>query len=74
MSALADSNPRKRQYCYPQCRNPWFNECADCWQSGGNPAVGVRADELATPCQEPERSGLVDGLPDQNLRYRQEAT
>jgi len=64
VSALADSNPRKRQYCYPQCRDPFFNECADCWQS----------DELATPCQEPERSGLVDGLPDQNLRYRQEAT
>ncbi len=27
------------RYCYPQCRDPFFNECADCWQSGGNPAL-----------------------------------
>jgi hypothetical protein len=25
-------------YCYPQCRDPWFQECADCWRDGGNPA------------------------------------
>ena len=29
-----DSLPKlanSRQFCYPQCRDPWFNECADCW-------------------------------------------
>jgi len=36
-----------RQYCYPQCRDPWFNECADCWKSGGNPAIGGPSDHVS---------------------------
>jgi hypothetical protein len=32
----ASSSPR---YCYPQCRDPWFEECADCWRDGGNSAL-----------------------------------
>ena len=31
------ASPRK--YCYAQCRDPWFNECADCWIDGGNPKL-----------------------------------
>jgi len=34
----SNSGGRPR-YCYPQCRDPWFNECADCWKDGGNPAL-----------------------------------
>jgi hypothetical protein len=32
-------------YCYPECKDPWFNECADCWKSGGNPAIGVKGED-----------------------------
>lgn len=32
----------ERKYCYAQCRDPFFNECADCWQSGGNPPSQVK--------------------------------
>jgi len=29
----------RRRYCYPECRDPFFQECADCWRDGGNPAL-----------------------------------
>lgn len=38
----AEEEVTPRRYCFPQCRDPFFNECADCWQSGGNPPT--------TPC------------------------
>ncbi len=28
-----------RNYCRPECADPDFNECADCWRDGGNPAL-----------------------------------
>jgi hypothetical protein len=33
------SAAEKRRYCHPECANPDFNECADCWKDGGNPAL-----------------------------------
>jgi hypothetical protein len=54
---LADSNPSSRQDAVLRCP-----ECGDELQLGH--------DCLAVPCQEPERSSLVDGLADQNPRKR----
>lgn len=43
MSAPSSREPvtsgAKRNYCRPECANPDFNECADCWRDGGNPAL-----------------------------------
>jgi hypothetical protein len=39
----------RRRYCYPQCRDPWFQECADCWKSGGNPPIATRHGDQAVP-------------------------
>lgn len=35
---MSDSAAKPR-YCYAKCADPWFNECADCWRDGGNPAI-----------------------------------
>jgi hypothetical protein len=59
--SLPASNPSKRRYCYPQCRDPWFNECADCWKSGGNPAIGVKVDEPKPPSAS-NPSNRLEGL------------
>lgn len=31
--------PISRKFCLPACRDPWFQECADYWKAGGNPAL-----------------------------------
>lgn len=39
LRAEPENGSDARRYCYPQCRDPWFNECADCWRDGGNPPL-----------------------------------
>jgi len=62
---FADQNPSKRRYCYPQCRDPFFNECADCWQSDGNPAIGAKGDEPKPPLTEQNPSSMRQTKPRQ---------
>ena len=31
--------PPDAKVCRPECRDPDYNECADCWKDGGNPAL-----------------------------------
>lgn len=56
-SSAANLPESERRYCYAACRNPWFNECADCWMDGGNPALYPQTVEL--PDGMPEDDGGV---------------
>lgn len=46
-----------RRYCSAQCLDPFFNECADCWIDGGNPALFPVV--ASAVCCHPDRYGGV---------------